>query len=76
MLKLRLIVLLLTPLLQLLLLKLRVHLLIVLLKLLLQLKELPIRHWPLRQKPRLAAKRTERAWNVCSKNRCLSSTTA
>jgi hypothetical protein len=72
MLKLRLIVPLQMRLPQLLLLKLHVLLLTALVKLLLLHKALQIKHWLLLQKLRLAARQTAKAWNVCSRNRCLS----
>ena len=71
----RLNVLLLTLLLQRLLLKLHVLLLIALLRLLLLHKAPLIKRFLLQQKHRLAAKQTAKAWSVCSRNRCLSSTT-
>jgi hypothetical protein len=63
---------LLMPLLRLLLLKLHVLLLTALDRLLLLHKALPIKHCLLLQKLRLAAKRIVKAWNACSRNRCLS----
>jgi hypothetical protein len=63
----------LTPLLQLLLLKLLVLLLIALDKLLLPRKEPLIRLCRLQPPPRLAAMQIAKAWNVCSRNRCPSS---
>jgi hypothetical protein len=48
--------------------------LIALPRLLLQLKAPRTRHSPLQQTQRLAAKQTAKAWNVCSRSRCLNKT--